>query len=200
MKLRLLSQFRVVLTLNRIVHLLFYIVIIQPAIADEKLYQQIEWPDLIPDADLHTLNNPPDNLNQIADGDFADQISSALSAAKNQKTPQTAYEKALVSTNIRAEFDQRLVRIPGFIVPLQFGEQRRVTEFFLVPFFGACMHMPAPPPNQVLYAKSLKGVELETLMDAFWIDGKLSTTAVTNDMATAAYSLRVDSISPYYDD
>ena len=166
----------------------------------ERLYQQVEWIDLIPDADLHALNNPPESLNQIEDGDLADQINSILSAAMNQSSPQTAYEKALVSTNVRAEFDEKLIRIPGFIVPLQFGEQRRVTEFFLVPFFGACLHMPPPPPNQILYSTSAEGVELETLMDAFWIEGKISTTLVSNDMATAAYSFRVDHISPYYDD
>lgn len=166
----------------------------------ERLYQQVEWTDLIPDTDLHALNNPPESLNQIEDGDLADQISSTLSAAMNQSSPQTAYEKALVSTNVRAEFDEKLIRIPGFIVPLQFDEQRRVTEFFLVPFFGACLHMPPPPPNQILYSTSAEGVELETLMDAFWIEGKISTTLVSNDMATAAYSFRVDHISPYYDD
>ncbi|ASP40899.1 hypothetical protein CHH28_10540 [Bacterioplanes sanyensis] len=165
-----------------------------------KDYQQIEWTDLIPDQDLQALLAPPEQLDTVAEGDLADQISSELQLQLQEDAPLSAYEQALISTRVKDEFDKRLVRIPGFVVPLQYNEQQRVTEFFLVPFFGACLHYPPPPPNQIVYSTSKEGFELETIMDAFWIEGQMSTKLVENDMAVAAYSMRVDSVEPYYDD
>ncbi|GGY57485.1 hypothetical protein GCM10011297_32650 [Bacterioplanes sanyensis] len=162
-------------------------------------YQTIEWTELIPEQDLQALMAPPENLNEVPEGDLADQISSELQLQLQGDKELTPYEQALVSTRIRPEFDQRQVRIPGFVVPLQYDEQQRVTEFFLVPFFGACVHYPPPPPNQIIFSTSSPGFELTTLMDAFWVKGKISTQLVENDMAVAAYSLRVDSIEPYYE-
>lgn len=165
-----------------------------------KDYQQIEWSDLIPDQDLQALLAPPQQLDTVAEGDLADQISSELQLQLQEDVPLSAYEQALISTRVKDDFDKRLVRIPGFVVPLQYNEQQRVTEFFLVPFFGACLHYPPPPPNQIVYSTSKEGFELETIMDAFWIEGQMSTQLVENDMAVAAYSMRVDSVEPYYDD
>lgn len=165
-----------------------------------KDYQQIEWTDLIPDQDLQALLAPPQQLDTVAEGDLADQISSELQLQLQEDVPLSAYEQALISTRVKDDFDKRLVRIPGFVVPLQYNEQQRVTEFFLVPFFGACLHYPPPPPNQIVYSTSKEGFELETIMDAFWIQGQMSTQLVENDMAVAAYSMRVDSVEPYYDD
>lgn len=163
-------------------------------------YHQVEWPDLIPEKELQALLNPPESLNDVPDGDVADQISNTLAAVMNPKGPQNDYERALISTNVREEFNHRLIRIPGFIVPIEFDDEQKVTEMFLVPFFGACLHMPPPPPNQIIYATSKEGIKLETLMDAFWLEGKMSTALVKNDMATAAYSMRIDSVEPYYED
>ena len=110
---------------------------------------------------------------------------------------EDAYQRALNSTTIRPEWDNQLVRIPGFIVPLEFDDDQVVTSFFLVPYFGACIHQPPPPPNQIIYSDFKKGIKLEVLYDAFWIEGKLSTTLIENELATAAYSLEVKSITPY---
>lgn len=57
--------------------------------------------------------------------------------------------------------------------------------------------MPPPPPNQIIYAEYEPGIKLEALYDAFWINGKLSTTLIKNDMATAAYSIFVADIELY---
>ena len=165
-------------------------------------YSVIEWTDLLPDADLHALENPPEYIDDIADGSEQDQLSSQLKAEapKLSDNPAEArYQQALVSKTIRPEFDGRAVKIPGFIVPLIFDDNQTITTFFLVPFFGACLHMPPPPPNQILYAEYEPGTRVNALYDPFWISGTLSTTLIENDLATAAYSIVVDKVEPYTD-
>ncbi|BFM11230.1 hypothetical protein R50072_13830 [Simiduia litorea] len=164
---------------------------------DNTHYTLVEWVDLIPDDDLHALENPPAYIDDIEDGSPDDSLSSQL---KTSSSPtEDRYQQALTSTKIRPEFNGRDIRIPGFIVPLDFNEQQVITTFFLVPFFGACLHLPPPPPNQIIYAEFEPGLRLEALYDPFWIQGRLSTTLIENEMATAAYSINVVAIEAYVD-
>ncbi len=164
----------------------------------KSAFETVEWTDLLPKEDLEALENPPEYLADIEDGSEADQLNSQLKAQTN--VAEDRYQQALVSQNIRPEFDGRYVRIPGFIVPLDFDDYQTITSFFLVPFFGACIHVPPPPPNQIIYAEYEPGIRLNALYDPFWINGKLSTTLVENDLAIAAYSLSVSSIEPYIEE
>jgi hypothetical protein len=179
-------------------------VVVEPAktkgssLAKNTIYIEIDWVDLIPEDDLHALENPPAYLDDIEDGSAEDSLPSQL---KTESSPaEDRYQQALNSKQIRSEFNGRNIRIPGFIVPLEFNDQQTITTFFLVPFFGACLHMPPPPPNQIIYAEYEPGIRLEALYDPFWIEGTLSTTLVENDMATAAYSITVGTIKPYIED
>ena len=98
---------------------------------------------------------------------------------------------------VRADLNKKEVRIPGFIVPLEFDDEQTVTQFFLVPYFGACLHMPPPPPNQIILVNSPQGVQLSALYDPFWVKGELHTTFQENDMATSAYSMAMLDLEPY---
>ncbi len=159
-------------------------------------FKAIEWPDLMPEQDLQALSTPPDYLADIEDGSaedqISDQISNSIAAAKDD-----LYQQALVSTNIRPEMNGQAVRIPGFIVPLDFSDDQVVTEFFIVPFFGACIHVPPPSPNQIIHVKYPKGFTLRALYNPFWISGVLKTTLVENDVATSAYSMDVHNIEKF---
>jgi len=168
---------------------------------------EIAWTDLLPDADLHALENPPAAINEIEDGSEFDRPASPLKAKTfdssnlpDSSTVEGRYALALSSKNIRPEFNGRAVRIPGFIVPLDYDDHQTITSFFIVPFFGACLHLPPPPPNQIIYATFPKGLQLEALYDPFWIEGVMSTTLIENDVATAAYSMAVLSYEPYSED
>lgn len=168
----------------------------------KNTYTTIEWTDLLPDEDLKALKNPPGYLNDIEDGSEADQLPSQFKIKDSRQTikdnpAEKRYQQALTSTSIRPEYNGRSVRIPGFIVPLEFDDQQTITTFFLVPFFGACIHYPPPPPNQIIYAEYEPGIQLEELYDPFWISGELSTSLIENDMATAAYTVSVSTIEPY---
>ena len=140
--------------------------------------------------------NPPDYIDEIEDGSIEDQISSevknTIAAASDDR-----YQQALVSTRVKNALDNRVVRIPGFIVPLEFSDDQNVTQFFLVPYFGACLHVPPPPPNQIILVNYPQGLQLGALYDPFWITGKLSTTITENEVATSAYSIQMDDYQPY---
>lgn len=177
--------------------ILLSLIITSPTVlsAENKDYQTIEWVQLMPADDLDALMNPPEYLNEIADGSLEDQITSQLQ--NSLSADDSRYQQALTSSRIVPEFNNQLVRIPAFIVPLTYNEQQQVTELFLVPYFGACIHVPPPPPNQIIHAIYDQGMTLGALYDAFWISGKLTTAITENDTGTSAYSISIDNIEPY---
>lgn len=71
--------------------------------------------------------------------------------------------------SVNKDLDGVNVKLPGFIVPLDVGKDGMVPEFFLVPYFGACIHVPPPPPNQIIYVKMAKGIALDSIYEAYWI-------------------------------
>ncbi|HCG90056.1 MAG TPA: DUF3299 domain-containing protein, partial [Alteromonas macleodii] len=77
-------------------------------------------------------------------------------------------------------FDGKRVKIPGFVVPLE-GTAELTTEFLLVPYFGACIHVPPPPSNQIVYVKFEEGVRIDNIYDAIWVTGELSTDGWKGD-------------------
>tara|TARA_B100001094_G_scaffold318610_1_gene362412 strand:- start:4796 stop:5497 length:702 start_codon:yes stop_codon:yes gene_type:complete len=155
-------------------------------------YATTEWVDLIPKDELQILLNPPAAIDDIVDGGEDDDIN------KLSKNPEVArYQRALVSKNIVPNYKDKPIMIPGFIVPLEFDDQKKVTEFFLVPYFGACIHLPPPPPNQVIHARYPQGIEQKELYQPYWISGALKSEIVKNDTATSAYSMLVKQIRLY---
>ena len=56
--------------------------------------------------------------------------------------------------------DGKRVHIGGYVVPLDF-DATRVKEFLLVPFVGACIHVPPPPANQIVYVKTEQGFDVQ---------------------------------------
>ena len=163
---------------------------------DNLVFETIEWPDLMPPEVLAILLNPPEYIAEIEDGSAEDQISSQMKSAVAQ-SEEDAYQQALVSTDVNENLDGALIRIPGFVVPLEFDEEQTISQFFLVPYFGACLHMPPPPPNQIILVNAPKGIQMSALYDPFWIEGQLSTNFQENDMATSAYAMQLQRIEPY---
>ena len=163
---------------------------------DNLIFETIEWPDLMPPEVLAILLNPPEYIAEIEDGSAEDQISSQMKSAVNQ-SEEDAYQQELVSTDVNENLDGAMIRIPGFVVPLEFDEEQTISQFFLVPYFGACLHMPPPPPNQIILVNAPKGIQMSALYDPFWIEGQLSTSFQENDMATSAYAMQLQRIEPY---
>jgi hypothetical protein len=159
-------------------------------------FMTADWLDLIPEDDLDALLNPPDYLDEIVDGSEADKLNDAF---KNEieKSSNDRYQQALVSTRVKPVVNNAPIKIPAFIVPLGFDDEQNVTQFFMVPYYGACIHLPPPPPNQTIFVNYPKGLKLESLYDAYWVSGIIKTSLVENETAIAAYSMDVHIIELY---
>ena len=70
--------------------------------------------------------------------------------------------------------DAQSVAIPGYALPLEFTENNRVTEFLLVPYVGACIHTPPPPPNQIVYVETEEGMEFDSLFEPVLVSGLMA--------------------------
>jgi hypothetical protein len=80
--------------------------------------------------------------------------------------------------------DGKRVHIGGYVVPLDF-EAMRVKEFLLVPFVGACIHVPPPPANQIVYVKAEQGFDVQGTFDPVWVTGTLKVTPAFTGLAEA---------------
>ncbi len=94
------------------------------------------------------------------------------------------------------KYDGMRVKIPGFVVPLE-GTVDSTTEFLLVPYFGACIHVPPPPSNQIVYVKFEEGIAISNLSDAIWVTGTLSTDGWKGDIASVGYRLTGENVAPF---
>ncbi|MBS0241528.1 MAG: DUF3299 domain-containing protein [Proteobacteria bacterium] len=89
--------------------------------------------------------------------------------------------------------DGKRVKIGGYVVPLDF-DATKVKEFLLVPFVGACIHVPPPPANQIVYVKSEAGFDVKGSFDPVWVTGKLTTKLAFTGLAEAGYSLEAEKV------
>lgn len=87
-------------------------------------------------------------------------------------------------------------RIPGFLVPLEF-EVDAVKEFFLVPYFGACIHTPPPPANQIVHVVLDEAMPFDNIYEPYWIEGAMTVTKTETDLGTAGYRMKATSIRVY---
>ena len=163
---------------------------------DKSAFTTVEWADLIPPEVLEILLNPPSYIAEIEDGSAEDQITSQMKNTLADEE-EDAYRRALASTDVNPAMDGQKIRIPGFVVPLEFDEDQTISQFFLVPYFGACLHMPPPPPNQIILVDAPEGVQMSALYEPFWLEGKVSTVVTENDMAKSAYAMQLHKLSPY---
>lgn len=160
-------------------------------------FKTIEWIDLMPKEDLNALLNPPSYVTDVEDGSDDDQISSQIQNTFDNVAKDDRYQQALVSKEVVPEMDGRAIRLPGYIVPIEFDDKLTITQFFLVPYFGACLHLPPPPPNQIIFVEYPEGFQVQALYDPFWINGVLSVALTENEVATATYSLKMQSFEEY---
>ena len=83
------------------------------------------------------------------------------------------------------------IRLPGYTVPFEYGAKAEISEFLLVPYYGACLHAPPPPPNQTVFVKTEDKIQLKDLSQAVWIEGVLRVETQTSDLADAAYTIEM---------
>lgn len=88
------------------------------------------------------------------------------------------------------------VRLPGFVVPLE-DRDDGMSEFLLVPYFGACIHSPPPPANQIIHVLLAKPVKRVGLTDTVWVSGALSAEKTDSHMGVAGYRMYATAVMPY---
>jgi hypothetical protein len=193
--------------------------------------QQIAWPDLLPK--LPALDNPFARLTRqqaLALSDIAavrerrarGETLSAIDLADEQSAAQRLQQEGIDvegllgrrqalqeqkqarSRALNTALDGRTVRLPGYLLPLE-HTGKLVTEFLLVPWVGACIHTPPPPPNQIVHVKPDKPVEYEGLFRPVWVTGTLRAASSRRSVhildgasdVDIGYAMRASDVQPY---
>jgi uncharacterized protein len=132
-------------------------------------------------------------------------IVARINAEIAQNNPVTLDWRTMAALNYRTgdmpatlkALNGKEVRIPGFMVPLEDWEEQ-VTEFILVPFFGACIHVPPPPPNQMAHVLMQRNRRVAVnLWDPVWVTGTLKIENVESPYGVIGYQVSADRITPY---
>lgn len=100
------------------------------------------------------------------------------------------------ATKLNTALHGAYVRLPGFILPLELGADG-VTEFVLVPYVGACIHTPPPPPNQLVLVRAIDPWPSDDLWDPVWVEGRMSTQLMSTEVAETGYAMIADKIELY---
>lgn len=137
----------------------------------------LEWLDLIPERERHLVD--------------------AMGMPQALNHESSAPEQSKLGS-VRQELNGSMVKIPGFVIPLE-GDEKIVTEFLLVPYLGACIHVPPPPPNQIIYVRFKQGAPIQDLWDVVYVIGRLKTETVSHDLAEVGYVIEGIALQEYDD-
>jgi uncharacterized protein len=106
------------------------------------------------------------------------------------------YRTGKITPNLK-KMDGTTVKIPGFMVPLE-DDEDRVVEFLLVPYVGACIHTPPPPPNQIVHVTMGDGKKTKvSFWDPVWIIGKLEIKDFKSPFGDVSFQLKATKVEPY---
>ena len=122
-----------------------------------------------------------------------------LSIASEVKAKHEKRAEAVVP-----ELHGQRVKLPGYLLPLEY-EDKKITEFLLVPWFGACIHTPPPPPNQIVFVTMEQGYRSEQQFEPVWVWGEMMVKSVQANLflvdgdagIDSGYTLIAEKITPY---
>lgn len=86
-------------------------------------------------------------------------------------------------TSVVEELDGSSIKMAGYVLPLEYSDLN-VTEFLLVPWVGACIHTPPPPPNQIVHVllDEKDGFKSNSMYEPVWVTGEILTQASTRNL------------------
>lgn len=99
-----------------------------------------------------------------------------------------------MSSAVNESLEGQMVRLEGYIVPLEVDRNGNTTEFFLAAYVGACIHVPPPPPNQMVYAKVSGRQGIASMYDAYAITGVLHARSRSVGLGGSAYTMDVRAV------
>jgi len=166
--------------------LLLLLALLLLSAANAEQAQELEWDALIP-ADYR----PDKIMGQF--GDINDLDDNDPRTQKILQKLEALWNEAPVVESL----DGKRVKLPGFVVPLE-GDGKKLSEFLLVPYYGACIHVPPPPANQTVYVKVPEGdAKIRHAFDTVWVIGTLSAKSINSDLAAAGYQIQAEEVTPY---
>lgn len=163
-----------------------------PVTAATKGLITLGWPQLVPDSERAKLVSPGNvdhskgQERQRSNPLSSDDVFNALEGGR--ETP--------VYNAVKTWHNKR-IRIPGYVVPVDYNSKGAITSFFLVPYFGACIHVPPPPPNQIIYVRYPSGFSVQALYEPFWVTGTLKVETMQSELAESLYTLQGSAIDAY---
>lgn len=152
--------------------------------ASKTQYKTVRWDDLLAPGWQPEKLYASLNLDKLNDNDPR--------AMDAMEKIQEAWKKAPVNPGMKGS----AIRIAGFFVPLDENKDG-VREFLLVPYFGACIHVPPPPANQIIHVFLDKPHKNLRVMDTIWVSGTLDTVRAETYMGDSGYRLHAQGIEPY---
>jgi hypothetical protein len=158
--------------------------------AETQVYKTIDWPDLMPEPWVKEMTKDMAAMRKLSSlQDSSDE------AMKAMITIRKKLDEAPI---VRAQLNKK-VRIPGYAVPLD-TERSETREFLLVPYFGACIHTPPPPANQIVLVRPTAQSKIKKMpesMDVVWVEGELKEGRISTGQGFIGYLLEAVSIAPF---
>ena len=112
-------------------------------------------------------------------------------------TFEQAFMTPAMPVGVVEELNGVSAKIPGFIVPLEMAGEGLIKEFLLVPYFGACIHYPPPPPNQIVYVVMEEPIDVESTWAPIWAYGEMTTEFRDSGLGSAGYTLMAQKVEEY---
>lgn len=146
---------------------------------------EISWDELIP-PDWNPRKEMEEIMSQAYGPDASPETQAVYARLRK------LWDEAPINMSVMG----RDVRIPGYLVPLEQGKSG-VREFLLVPYFGACIHTPPPPANQIIHVRAAKPVTGLQSMSAIWVEGRLGTQRSHSSMGVSGYTLAATKVEKF---
>ena len=155
---------------------------------------------------INTLDNLPDRGPQTEE--YYREIDKAIPELRKSGIDITELmaKRKKLQTAIVEELNGQSVRIPGYLLPLEMYDTK-IKEFLLVPYIGACIHVPPPPPNQIVHVKIVQkeGYRIKTMYEPVWVCSEISVKSMVKDLylvdgssgVDIGYSMQANRIEPY---
>ncbi len=152
-----------------------------PSLADDV--RTLSWEDLLPEGETQQIPVP-------SHGPYGEMF-------PGSETQDSVIPMQSLLGGIVEDFNDELVKLPGFVVPLEYSDKGKVKEFLLVPYFGACIHYPPPPPNQIVYVVLEEPVALNSIWDPVWAVGTFKAERRGSELGTAGYTMTGQQLEEY---
>ncbi|MBU1212429.1 MAG: DUF3299 domain-containing protein [Alphaproteobacteria bacterium] len=172
--------------------------------------RELKWADLVPQTataakkQLKTFFGPPAGAAPDGKAAYLESfdIRSRPEDAEGAPPPRVpegkfmsrpARQASTAPPELKTELDGQNVKIGGYVVPLDFTATK-ITEFLLVPFVGACIHVPPPPANQIVYVTAKDGFTVKGEFDPVYVTGKMSAKITPTGLAETGYTIEADAV------